>query len=279
MEAILKSRLTGFFKAKILSINPNEDELKEILGEGEVEIPEYTYSKRTGTRIAVIDIYMSDNSDEIFKYTIYLEDKPKESRNSGAKLYINQSGDTQWTDNEDNLWDSFKQFQSVVDWKLLDGSISQYYKMGAKPNEIVITGDKEYHICKIGEDFLVHLNKMLYDKPSKTENFFVDIDKLFDGDFDEFKNDIAIGEPVFTSFAYADNDNKQKIFNQFVPLNMFSEMVNNMPSKYTKKIFENWHKQFEFIAIDSKYSFCKLTQFKEEFLPKEKDFGDDSSDY
>lgn len=279
MDKILENRLTGFFKARCVTINPDEDELKELLGEAEIEVPEYNYSKRDGTRISILDIYMSDNSDEIFKYTIYLEDKPKESKNSNAKLWINQSGDTQWTDSEDNLWDSFKQFQSVIDWKLTDGSVSEYYKPGARPNEIVVTGPKEYHVCKVGEDFLVHLNKMLYDKPSKTENFFVDMEKILDGEFMEFKNDVAIGEPVFTAFTYVDNDNKQKIFNQFVPLNMLSDMVNNAPSKYTRKIFENWHKSFEFIAPDSKYSFCKLTKFREEFLPKEKDFSDESSDY
>lgn len=279
MDKILENRMTGFFKARCVAFNPNEEELKELLEEAEVEIPEYNFIKKGNTRVSIIDVYLSDNNDEMFKYSIYLEDKDKKSNTSGAKLYINQIGDTQWTDSEDNLWDSFKQFQTVVNWKSSDGSVSEKYKVGSKPNEIIVTGDKEYHVCKIGEDLLVHLNKMLYDNPKKTDSFFVDMEKIFDGDFSEFEDNVAIGEPVFTAFAYADNDNKQKVFNQFVPLNMFSDMVNNSVPKYTRKVYENWHKQFDFIAIDSKYNFGKLTQFREEFVPKEKDFGDDSSDY
>lgn len=283
MDDILKNRKTGWFKARIVSINPSKQELMDILGECEMDdLDDYFYAKRNGTRIAHIDIYLSDSSDEIFKHRIYLEDSERVSKNSGAKLYVNQIGETQWADSETNLWDNFKKFTSIVDWKNIDGSISKSYKYGAKPNEIKEYGTKQYHVSKIGESDLIHFLRMSdnsADVKDSATNFFIDIDQIFYGNNSEIIDSLPFNTPVFSAFAYVDNLNNQRVFKEFVPLNMFSEMYNNISSKYTQKPFKAWHDSFNYIKDDCKYNFGKLQTFKEEFLPKPKHVDENSSDY
>lgn len=270
MDKILESRMTGFFKSRILSVNPNEKELKELLEEAEVEIPEYNYEKRGGTKISIIDVYLSDSNDEMFKHSIYLEDKDKKSTNSGAKLYINQLGDTLYTDSEDNLWDSFKFHQDKV-W---DNDAKKYEIKG-------ILGEKLYHVSKVGEAELINLIKVISDSNPKDigTSYFINIDKILNGDFSELKEIIPIGIPCMTAFAYSTIDGKQQIYKEFLSLNMFSDMCSNFPSKYTKRIYDNWHKSFSYIVDDSVYNFGKLRKVKKIDIPKSKEVDVNSSDY
>ena len=53
----------------------------------------------------------------------------------------------------------------------------------------------------------------------------------------------------------------------------------NIPGKWSKKALENFHKEFDFIASNSIYSFSKLRNLKESDLPVEKNLDEDSSDY
>lgn len=285
MNEILNNRYTGWMKTKIKSICPNDDELSILLEEPSTA-PEYAYEKKDGTKCCLIDIYLTDVNDEnMFKYSIHLEDKERISA-SGTKLFINQIGDTQWCQDEESLWDSFKNFESVSEWKLLNGEISKYYKLGAKPNSKIIHGTKTYKTCIVGEEEIIHLIKMTDEAPnlkSEETSFFINVDGLFDGDFSKLKRRIQLDTPVFCAFAYVDGpEHTQKIFRKFLPLNMASDLYNNSPNKYTLKLFNAWHSDFDYVKenVDGViYHFGKLSPFKEEFLPKRKVVMEDEADY
>lgn len=282
MEEILKNKKTGWMKAKILALNPEKEELMDILGESEIDTPSYVINKRNGEKTIILDFYLSDNDDEIFKYTIYIDNNDRESKNSGAKLWINQIGDTQWSDNEDNLFDSFKNFEKIDEWMSRDGKLSDRYTSGAKPSKKSVYGTKKYHIAKNGEAELIHLIKnniqLLNIKDTQT-NLFVDINKILNEDISELKEFLTFEIPVFCAFAYITKEYEQKIYKEFLPLNMFKDMCADEASIYTQKPFRIWKDSFEYTKEGSYYNFGKLQNFKEEFLPKGKEINLESSDY
>ena len=110
-----------------------------------------------------------------------------------------------------------------------------------------------------------------------------DMDKLFKADFTELTNNIELGIPLFCAFAYIEGtEYKQEIYKKFMPLSMSSEMYANVSSKYTYKQFTNWHNEFEYVKQNGTnvlYNFGKLSSFKEEFLPKVKEYDINDAEY
>lgn len=285
MDSTLNGKLIGWTKCSIISICPKENELKDILGEEEIEdMPEYFFTKRNGSKCARLDFYLSNSDDEIFMYTIYLDDSDKTSKSGDVKLYINQLGDTQWSNSEENLWDSFTSFQDILSWKDSSGKTSDKYFAGARPNEVEKMADKVYHIAKNGESELVHLLKMVDSHPdlkSPDTSFFIDVNTILDGDLTELLKRIPQDIISFCANVYIDieDDNKQKVFKHFLPLKLAYEAFTNTPSKYSKKQFDSFMNDFSYLQDRSIYHFGKLREVKESDLPKSKEIDEESSDY
>lgn len=251
MDNILKTRYTGFFKGKFIAINPNKEKLEEILQE-EVEEPVYKYEN--GVRF---DLYIENISGgEVFKHSIYLSNKDEEFK-SGAKRFINEVGESQMTNKEENLFDSMK-----------------FYQNWDNENKVYITTDKEkqVRVAKVGEYEITQLYKL-----TKKFTGFIDVNNIIESG----ELDIVLGIPNITCFAYVQNNEEytQRLFKEFLYLDDYLTFINNTISKYNKKRYDNWHRSFSFIADSSIYNFGRLQSIKEEFIPKEKDFNSDDSNY
>lgn len=281
MNEILKNRMTGFFKAKIVAINPDKEKLEELLGEEPEEDPVYFYEKRDGKRAGRIDIFLENVSGgEMFKYSIYIEDE-EETFKSGASRYLNQVGETQITNSEDNLFDSFKNFQEILSWKAPNGEVGKYYKPGARPHEIEVIGAKDYKIALKGEVELMWFYLLGHPNINLEADNLLDMERILDGDLSSISFPIDI--PAFVAFAYVENNEetgyKQRIFKELIPLRDYSDYISNTSSKYTAKKFKKWHDDFEYLKDNSIYHFGRLQPIKEDFLPKSKEFDEDDSEY
>lgn len=263
---------TGFFKGKVISLNPSKEWIEELKEE---EIEEFSYIGETkDVRWCNLDFYIEDNKENIFKYIIHLRDRQRKSK-AGAIQWINCIGDTQWGD-ENDLWDSFKEFQKVITWEK-DGKVSDKYFQGAKPGEKEIIGEKKYHEALDGEEELIHIIKMI-ENPSiynPDVNLFIDTDKLFKDDFSELQKIIKNGRDFhFTALAYVSEEFQQRIFKKFMPENFIRDVLSENISNYNKKAYNDIINTTEYVP--GHYSFGRLINFDKNTV---KTITEDGSDY
>lgn len=266
---------TGFFKAKILAINPNVEEINELLGECFTEKIEYVYTDKYNNQCCNIDIYLKDNQENVFKHTIVLKNKFAKTKN-GANIYVNCIGDSQIAQNDDQLWSSFKYFERILTWKKDEVEQDDYF-LGAKPGKVETLAEKKYKNAFIGEDELMLFLKHATNINTKniSSNLFVDIDLIFQEDF----TSLQIEEKDFhlTCFAY-ELDGVQKIHKYFFPLDFYRDVLNNMTisSKY-KKYYNDFLQNLNY--TEGEWEIGKIQKFKSEFVRNKKDFTDQDSDY
>lgn len=270
---------TGFFKANIIKINPDSEELKLLTGD--TEKIEYSYIRKDGVKCLTLDIFIEDTKNNIFKYTIYLSSKVKESK-TGSTLWINAVGDTQWVHTEEQLWDSFKEFQSIIDWKYKDGKVSAKYINGAVPNTKKVIGNKQYRKCLTGEDNLIHLLKIIKEfSPYDIDtNLLLNIDELISGNLQNLKIALKTGKDFdIVAFAYVDHKYEQKIHSEFLPVGIIKDINNDMNiSQYNMKIYNKWIDGLNY-NDDKYYKLGKLQVFNSSFLKEKKEIENDTSDY
>lgn len=263
---------TGWCKGKIIKINPDKEWIENITEE---QIEDFEYTGETkGVKWCNLDFYIEDNKENIFKYNIHLQDKQKKSK-SGATQWINCVGDTQWGE-ENDLWDSFKEFQKVLTWEK-DGKTSDKYFAGAKPGEKEIIGEKKYHEAIQGEEELIHIVRMI-ENPSVYNpdvNLFVNLDKLFEGDFSEIQRIIKNGRDFhFTALAYVNEEFQQRIFKKFMPENFIRDVLSENISNFNKKAYNDIINSAEYVP--GHYSFGRLINFDKNTV---KTITEDGSDY
>jgi hypothetical protein len=239
-------------------------------------VEEISYNFQQGDKeFAIIDIYLEDSKERVFKYSITLENEEIMSR-TGKSLYINSIADTQWVDNEDQLWDSFKYFEKVLEWE----------EVGSRkiPKSKEIIGNKDFHIAKIGEPDLLHFLRRAQDiNPYNPENhLFVKLDKLFGGDFRTIERMVEKEKDFhLVAFAYVDDEGRQKIWKEFLPLNMTREINNGMQiSSYNLKIYNDWKKTAEGeYGIDGHYVLDKIQLFRNDMKIIKKEVTDTDLEY
>ena len=103
----------GLFEANVIAINPTNEEYKDVLG---IELGEdskatnYLGETRDGNTYLRVDVWMQETKNqENFKVSFFLEDRERENRDQTKKQYINSVGMTSWADDENNLFDWFKE--------------------------------------------------------------------------------------------------------------------------------------------------------------------------
>ena len=101
----------GLFEAKVIAVNPNMEEYKDILG---IELKEDSKAldylgKTDEDNIKLrIDIWLEEVKDnEKFKVTFFLEDKEKENKDGSKYQYINAVGVCSWASDPNDLPDWF----------------------------------------------------------------------------------------------------------------------------------------------------------------------------
>jgi hypothetical protein len=105
------TKQVGLFEAKVVAINPNAEEYKEVL---DIELKEdskaleYLSVNKEGNSTLRVDIWLQDiNLDGKFKVTFFLENREKENKDATKLQYINAVGVCSWADDASNLPDWF----------------------------------------------------------------------------------------------------------------------------------------------------------------------------
>jgi hypothetical protein len=101
------AKKVGLFEAKVIAINPDIEEYKEVLGmelKEDSKAIEYLGKSQDGNTTLRIDIWLEEvkNQDK-FKVTFFLEDKERENKDGSKKQYINNVGTCTWADDPNNL--------------------------------------------------------------------------------------------------------------------------------------------------------------------------------
>lgn len=101
------SKKVGLFEAKVVAINPDAEEYKEILGmdlKEDSKATEYLGTSQEGNITLRIDVWLQEikNGDK-FKATFFLEDKEKENKDGSKKQYINSVGVCSWAADANDL--------------------------------------------------------------------------------------------------------------------------------------------------------------------------------
>jgi len=101
------SKKVGLFEAKVIAVNPDAEEYKDILGmdlKEDSKALEYLGKSQDGNTNLRVDIWLEEvkNKDK-FKVTFFLEDKVKENKDQTKKQYLNSIGTTSWADDPNNL--------------------------------------------------------------------------------------------------------------------------------------------------------------------------------
>lgn len=101
------SKKVGLFEAKVIAINPDAEEYKDVLNielKEDSKALEYLGTSPDGNTTLRVDVWLEDvKSKDKFKVTFFLENKEKENKDGTKKQYINSIGTTSWADDPNNL--------------------------------------------------------------------------------------------------------------------------------------------------------------------------------
>lgn len=262
------TKYVGFFRGEVVSINPDRQQLNKLFGKEDGEDDkdiEYTGEKE-GVRWSRITFWLSvEGHDGVFiPHSITLKDEVRRDKTKSKIQLINQVGASQWVEaDEDNeydkkvLFDSFKAFTKVTQWKLANGELSKKWEKGAKPAEghVDELGPKQYRPALIGEEELAEFMKnwLNIDFNEVSANILMDTRKFFGGNFKDLQNIDRDLQTPFVALAYVRTDDNdpdkqyQKIFKKFLPNNFMKFINNNLnfPNKFTSDRWASFMKEVE----------------------------------
>ncbi len=258
----------GFFKGRILAISPTDEEYLALFQEEPEKELSYVWESK-GVRTVRIDFYIQSPQEEIFKHSIYLKDEDKVSK-TNKFLYVNCVGASQWVESQHQLWESFENFEKVLEWE------------GGRPKSKKIIGTKQHHISKVGEDELLDMYRILENSNIYDENtnLFFDLEKIFQGDFSELRERAKSDAYNLVALAYVQEE-KQKIWSRFLPSELYREINVGSFSKSNQKIFNEFTKNLtsEYSGIDGTYILSKLRPMQESDIVSKYNPTEDGLDY
>lgn len=196
------SRKVGLFVGKVVAINPDNEQFKELTGtelEEDSKMTTYLGESREGNTYLRIDFWLDvigkngESTGEYMKLNFFLEDKERENKEGTKMQYINTVGATTWADDPNNLPDWF--------------SARQY--------RVAKTGEEELY------DFLrIWLNKLDY----RDADTILELEwkKLMKGNVEQLRNQIdgeyesTVGALATVSIKEKDGEVKeyQSVFNR-----------------------------------------------------------------
>lgn len=101
------TKRVGLFEAKVIAINPDLEQYKEVLGielKEDSKVVEYLGESQDGNKTLRVDIWLEEvKKQDKFKVTFFLEDKEKENKDNTKKQYINNVGVCTWADDPNNI--------------------------------------------------------------------------------------------------------------------------------------------------------------------------------
>lgn len=101
----------GLAEVKVIAVNPNREEFKEILNrdlDEDSKADKYLGESKEGNTTLRVDFWLEDvKTKQRDKVSFFLEDKQKVNKDGSKKQYINNLGTCSWADDENNLPDFF----------------------------------------------------------------------------------------------------------------------------------------------------------------------------
>jgi hypothetical protein len=258
----------GFFKGKVLCVNPTRQELSDILGfENDGDKDEFSYhgtTKAGGDDYVRIKFWLETEGKDKFPVEFMLINKPALNKGGDKKQFVNQTGINQYADSEENLWESFRFYtekdkEDKTKWvpispcklrQAIQGEASLYTFMRAMFG------------CE-GNDWKQAKVNFYYDKKKNADeqnSIFIDTKKLFANPDkyvqDEFgamirasKEDSIIGDVVCLATAKVDDDGKtfQKMYGGFMSGYMMKQVnIGITTGAYTGNTFlKKWKESFD----------------------------------
>lgn len=174
----------GFAQVEVVAIAPSVDQIAK-LREVEVEsIKEQLYlSEKSDNEGNVwnrinIPVYVKNQETDNLDIMYYSLDDKIQTSKAGKVQYINCVGQTQWVEDESELWDSFKNFTK--------------YEKGVAPKDFEAYASKTYRPALVGEEklcrFLMHWAKA--DPYNSETNVLLDTKKLFKENFKQLQDEV-----------------------------------------------------------------------------------------
>jgi hypothetical protein len=97
----------GLFVGKVIAINPDKEEYKDVLGidlSDDSKATDYLGTSKDGNPNLRINFWIKEEKSGLLcPVTFFLEDKEKDNKESTKKQYINNVGTTSWADVPENL--------------------------------------------------------------------------------------------------------------------------------------------------------------------------------
>lgn len=97
----------GLAEVRVIAINPDEEEYKEILGielKEDSKATEYAGESRDGNKTVRVSVWVEDiKTEKKFNLSFFLEDKERTNKDGSKQQYINNIGDCSWADDVNNL--------------------------------------------------------------------------------------------------------------------------------------------------------------------------------
>src|SRR6478752_7270671 len=100
------SKKIGIFSAKVIAINPDAEQYKDLLG---IELKEgstatdYVGESKDGNTTLRIAFWLEGKNGFKQPATFFLENKVKQNKDGTKKQYINATGTTSWAADENDL--------------------------------------------------------------------------------------------------------------------------------------------------------------------------------
>ena len=103
----------GLFEAKVVAVNPDVEEYKEVLGmelKEDSKATEYLGTNTDGNAYLRVDVWLEEiKTGHKFVTTFFLEDKERDNKDGTKTQYINTVGTCAWASDENNLPAWFKE--------------------------------------------------------------------------------------------------------------------------------------------------------------------------
>ena len=100
-------KTVGLFEGKVVAINPDIEEYKEVLGielKEDSKSTEYLGKSQDGNTTLRVDVWLEEaKSKDKFRVSFFLEDKERENKDQTKKQYINNIGSCTWADDPNNI--------------------------------------------------------------------------------------------------------------------------------------------------------------------------------
>jgi len=271
-KEFVKELFVGFTAVKVVAINPNLEELNELLGREaapDQKEPVYLGNDQEGNNRLRLAFWLQDiKSNKLFVHSFNLTNKERKNKDQDKVQLVNSTCSTTWAP-------YIKKGDVVTD--KVDESVIQDWFANFTTKEKEVIGPKKFRKALAGEEELATLLRSWLgrlDFMDKETEVMVDTKKLFKENYKELRELISLdengefsAEGIDTPFVIllgvrTDEDDSTKKYQQvwskaFLP-NSFMKYINNgnkFPTDYAKKVWKKFSDE-----VSGEYGFDGYTE-------------------